>query len=256
MAERSGGDRVRSWRAAHLQGLLRQGEPLVGLLLSRPGLARRPAHPREHQEEHGTADPHGCSRSFAGRPGGRSLRRAADSRVSLAPDRFARRRGPLGARRQYQEGPVSFAVGYRQRGGKSGRHGKRENHPHRARRFLRLSESCGGHALVSDHAQVRLSGGFRRDAFGAIARRRREVERRPAGIHRAAGARGHGGGRRRDFSRSSRQSREGALRWHECAAARSIPPAAGKDPALERARARMGCAEEVAPAGNGRKEAR
>ncbi len=32
--------------------------------------------------------------------------------------------------------------------------------PYRARRFLRLSESCGRHAFVSDYAQDGLPGGF------------------------------------------------------------------------------------------------
>ena len=48
---------------------------------------------------------------------------------------------------------------------------------------------------IPDHAVVRLPGGFRRDAFGATARRRRRQIRRPARVRTGAGPRGAGSGR-------------------------------------------------------------
>ena len=61
-----------------------------------------------------------------------------------------------------------------------------------------LPESGGRFSRDSANEKIWLSGGVRRDAFGAIAGRTGSRQRRAAGIHRAAGA--CGGGRRRGWT--------------------------------------------------------
>ena len=119
-----GEDRRRSEGAANLQGVVRQGQPVVSFILPRTGIKGRTAHPRQHQEEDRAADSDGRPRGLACRAGCRSLRRAADSGVSVTADGSARRRWEVGSRGEYQEGPVSIALGYRECGGKSRGHGK------------------------------------------------------------------------------------------------------------------------------------
>ena len=72
---------------------------------------------------------------------------------------------------------------------KARRAGRGKNPAHRARHDVRLQQSRRRHALDSDHETFRLPGDFRRDAFGAIARRRRRQIGRPARICAGAGAR-------------------------------------------------------------------
>ena len=112
--------------------------------------------------------------------------------------------------------------------GKDREHRQSENHSDGKRRILRLPESCGGHAIVSDYAQTGLSGGLRCDARGAIARRRRKLERRPARVHRTARARGNCSRHRRVVSRSARQSGESSLGRHQRASTRKTPATPGK----------------------------
>ncbi len=69
----------------------------------------------------------------------------------------------------------------------------------RARRVVRLSQPGVRHALARDHARHRLSGGVRRDALGAAARRAGHDVRRPARVRPRAGACRGRGGRRRHF---------------------------------------------------------
>ena len=52
MAERLQRDHRRRRRAVHLQVVLRQGQPLVGALLPRPGPQGRPAHPGRGEGRH------------------------------------------------------------------------------------------------------------------------------------------------------------------------------------------------------------
>ena len=61
---------------------------------------------------HRPADPHRHPRTGAGGTGGRGRRRPADSRVPLAADRSARRRGPDRQAGQRQEGTVPGAEGH------------------------------------------------------------------------------------------------------------------------------------------------
>ena len=127
-------------------------------------------------------------------PAGGSLRYPANTRVPLPPDGSVVSRRPHRPVVNVKKGPISLALGNRQRRRENRQHRKRKNHSHRTRHFIRLSKSGGRHAFVPHHAKIRLSDGFRRDSFRAIARRSREVQRRPARIHRATGPRRHRAG--------------------------------------------------------------
>ena len=86
------------------------------------------------------------ARSFAGGAGSGGLRRAANSGVSFAPDGSARRRGQSGRVVNIKKGQFlsPWDIGNCRR--KSGEHRKRKNHSDGAGSFVRLSESCRGHA--------------------------------------------------------------------------------------------------------------
>jgi 2-dehydro-3-deoxyphosphooctonate aldolase (KDO 8-P synthase) len=99
-----------------------------------------------------------------------------------------------------KKGPVPFAAEMARVAEKARRAGGKKNPAHRARHDVRLQQPRGRHALDSHHEVVRLSGGVRRDAFRAIARRRRRQIVRPARICAGAGARGAGGRRQRHCS--------------------------------------------------------
>ena len=72
-----------------LQGQLRQGQPVLDLDQARPWHGRGAAHPRPDQVRVRRARPDGCPRRPPMRPGGAGLRRAADPRLPLPPDRPA-----------------------------------------------------------------------------------------------------------------------------------------------------------------------
>ncbi len=87
-----------------------------------PGLDGGPARPGRGPRARRRADPDRHPRAGAGRAGGGSRRRPADSGVPLPPDRPARRRRPDRPGRQHQEGPVPRA----------GRHAPRRREGRRA----------------------------------------------------------------------------------------------------------------------------
>ena len=96
----------------HLQSQLRQGQPHQREELSRAGTGRGHAHPGPAGEGYGPAGADRRARAGPLRSGRRGRGRAADSRLSLPPDRSAGGRGQDGPRRQHQEGPVCGAVGH------------------------------------------------------------------------------------------------------------------------------------------------
>ena len=87
-------DRRRPQGAVHLQVVLRQGQPLVGQQLPRPGPARGPAHLEEGPRRRSACP---CSptstRCREVGPRGRGARRAPDPRLPLPPDRPRAGRG-------------------------------------------------------------------------------------------------------------------------------------------------------------------
>ena len=205
MAERLGAIAARAGHSLTLQSVLRQSQSLVGRFLSRPGTGRRPADSALRlRNDTGLpilTDVHDVSQVG---PAAEVCDVSADSCVPLPPDRPARCGGTHRPRRQSEERPVPFAVGNGQRGGKSRQHRKREDHSHRTRRVRSaikiLSWTCArlpimrktGYPVVFDVTHsVQLPG-----AAG-------QLQRRPAGIHRAAGARRHVPRAWTDFSRSA-----------------------------------------------------
>ena len=108
-ARHQGGGRAAP-AALRVQGLVRQGQPHVARLVSRPRARGGPAHPRPRSGRAAACpiltDIHEPDQAGAGR---RSRRRPADSRVPVATDRPARRCRPHRPRRQRQEGSVPRA---------------------------------------------------------------------------------------------------------------------------------------------------
>ena len=137
--------------------------------LSRPGPGRGSAHPEKSKETSCSSGADRRARSRRRCQRRRSRGRAADSGVSLPPDR------PAGCRRaertagQHQERASSF------RRGTCGTRSRKCRDVGQRRRFfspsagsLRLQQSRRRHALAGHHAQVR-AGGVRRDPFGTVA---------------------------------------------------------------------------------------
>ena len=82
-----------------------------------------------------------------------------------------RRRRQDRPRDQRQEGPVPGALGHEERRRQVPRRRQRQRPAVRARRQLRLQHAGQRHARAADPGRHRLSGGVRRDAFGAAAGR-------------------------------------------------------------------------------------
>ena len=91
-------------------------------------------------------DSHRHSRAGARRAGGAGGRRAPDPRVSLPPDRSARRRRSHRSAGEREEGPVDARRGDGGRGREGARGGSERRRSHRARDVLRLRRPGRGHA--------------------------------------------------------------------------------------------------------------
>ena len=104
--------------AADLQGLLRQGQPHLPVVLPGAGAGAGAGDSGPGQGRGGAA---GTIRRPPGRRRGarrRSPGRPADSRLPLPPDRPGGGRGPDRQGGEYQEGPVPGPLGYAAGGGK------------------------------------------------------------------------------------------------------------------------------------------
>ena len=115
IAETAGRGLRRRRRRLHLQELLRQGEPNLGLGDSAASDGRGPGDPRRgpRADRLPGADRRPPARRL--RPGRRGRRRPADSGLPVAPDRPPARRRPHRRGDQRQEGPVPRALGHAER---------------------------------------------------------------------------------------------------------------------------------------------
>ena len=169
----------------------------------------------------------------------------------------ARSGRPLGARGQHQEGPVPLAAGDRQCGREGSEHGKQEDHSHRTRRIVWLSEPCGRYALLPimrkfgypvvfdvTHS-MQLPGGEGKSSGG-----------QPEFIEPLARA-GTAAGVDGIFLEVHDNPAKALSDGTNALPLDRFRPLVEKLLRLSDSRSRMGsAAQEVAPAGNGRKEAR
>ena len=177
MAERLQAHHRRRRRPVHLQVVLRQGQPVLGALLSRPRPQGGPAHPRPREGRHRPRRALRRPRRLGGRAGRRDPRRAPGAGLPVPADGPAPRVRAKRPARQREEGTVP----------RPARHGQcRREDPLRrerghladgARDELRLQQPRGGLPGPADHARLRLSRDLRRHALGAAARAGRATAR-------------------------------------------------------------------------------
>ena len=149
---------ARPRHSLHLQGQLRQGQPHQREELSRAGADRGHAHSGPPGEGYRPAGADRRARAGPLRGGRRGRGRAADSRVSLPPDRPAGGRGQDRPRRQHQERAVCGAVGHEAPGREGALDGQRARLSHRARSELRLQHAGGGLPLAAGDAAAGAGG--------------------------------------------------------------------------------------------------
>ena len=173
--------------ALHLQGQLRQGEPVFRPVVPRTRFARR-AEGFVQGEVGGRRA--GVDRR-AHRGGNRrrrgSVRRAASAGVFVPADGFITGGGALGRTVNVKKGQFLAPGDMANVVNKIVGAGCPAVAADGARDDVRLQQSRGRHAVVADHACVRLSGDFRCHAQRAGARRRGRPQRRRRALRASAG---------------------------------------------------------------------
>jgi 2-dehydro-3-deoxyphosphooctonate aldolase (KDO 8-P synthase) len=134
----------------HLQEQLRQGQPLLGHQLPRPGHGQGPGDPGQGEARPGLpilTDVHTEAEVPRVAEGGR---RAADARLPVPPDRLHPRRGAVGQAGEHQEGPVPRARRHEERDRQGPRRRAREGPAEDSFMACERGASFGYNNLVSD----------------------------------------------------------------------------------------------------------